>query len=342
MNTSFAKPALDWCYGHRPVLFGVLLAATIALPFMGLTTYALRVVIMIGIYILLALGLNILVGYTGLVSIGNAGFYAIGAYTSAILVTKLDFPVLLAMLCAAVMASIFGLIIGAPTLRMTGHIISIVTLGFGEIVRLVLLNWDSLTGGALGIRNIPVPDIFGLKLTLSNNGLYYFILVLVIAVALGCRQLINSKIGRAFRSIKNDELAAVMMGIRTSRYKLLAFVLSAFVSGLAGSCYAHLSSYIDSTAFTLDVSMIILCIVILGGMGTTRGMIFGAVLLISFPEFLRDLPTAFQGYRFVAYGLVLVLMMRYRPQGVLGWRSRRPYSFPRGLDANGLLVGGKG
>lgn len=202
-----------------------------------------------------------------------------------------------------------------------------VTLGFGEIIRTVFLNWDSVTNGTLGLRNIPRPTVFGFRLTLANYGIYYLMLVLVILVTLLCYLVINSKVGRALISIKEDELAATMMGIDTSAYKELAFALSAFITGLAGAFYASMISFIDPNSFTNDVSTLMVSIVILGGMGTLRGMFLGAAVLIAFPEMARFL----MNYRFVFYGLVLILMMRFRPQGILGWKSQLPYRLPKKL-----------
>lgn len=297
----------------------------LGLPFLGFTQYVMRIIIMIGIYSMLALGLNILVGYTGQVSLGHAGFYAIGAYTASLLCLKLGANFIVASLGGAALAALCGLLLGLPTLRLKGTYLSIVTLGFGEIVKMITTNWDPVTNGTLGLKNIPRPSIFGLQLTLANNGLYYLMLALVCLVTLICILLIKSKIGRAFMSIKEDELAATMMGIKTTRYKILAFVVSAFITGIVGAFYAGVIGFIEPNSFTFDVSTLIISIVILGGMGTIRGMFLGAAILISFPEIFRF----FMDYRFVVYGLILIVMMRFRPQGVLGWKSQMPYKLPK-------------
>lgn len=297
----------------------------LGLPFMGFNQYVMRIIIMIGIYSMLGLGLNVLTGYTGLVSLGHAGFYAIGAYTASLLSLKLGVNFFVAAIGGAVAASLCGLLLGLPTLRLKGTYLSIVTLGFGEIVKMVLTNWDKVTNGTLGLKNIPRPSIFGMNLTLKNNGIYYLMLVLVLLITLVCILLIKSKIGRAFMSIKEDELAATMMGIKTTRYKILAFVISAFITGVAGAFYASMIGFIDPNSFTFDTSIMIISIVILGGMGTVRGMFLGAAILIAFPEVFRFL----MDYRFVVYGLILILMMRFRPQGVLGWKSQLPYKLTK-------------
>lgn len=305
---------------------GIICAVVLlGLPYIGLNQYIMRIIIMIGIYSMLALGLNILTGYTGQVSLGHAGFYAIGAYTASLLSLKLGANFIVAAIAGAAMSSFCGLLLGLPTLRLKGTYLSIVTLGFGEIVKMILMNWDKVTNGTLGLRNIPRPSLFGVKLTLANNGIYYMMLVLVALVTLVCILIVKSKIGRAFMSIKEDELAATMMGIKTTRYKVLAFVISAFITGLAGAFYASMIGFIEPNSFTFDTSTLIISIVILGGMGTIRGMFLGSAILIAFPEVSRFM----MDYRFVVYGIVLVLMMRFRPQGALGWKSQMPYKFPK-------------
>ncbi len=305
---------------HKFYIAAIILTL-IFLPLLGLSQYVLRIMIMIGIYAMLAMGLNMLTGYTGQVSLGHAAFYAIGAYVSALLATTLQLNFFIAMLAGVVVAAISSLLLALTTLRLTGTYLSIATLGYGEIIRMILLNWEPVTNGPLGVRNIPRPSFLGYELTLANNGIYYLMLVLLGIISLLCYLIINSKIGRAFIAIKEDELAAQFMGIKTTGYKVLAFVISASIAGAAGSFYAHMIRYIDPNTFTFDTSILMLSIVILGGMGTFRGMYVGAAILIAFPEALRFLAA----YRFVVYGLILVLMMRFRPQGLLGWRSSNPY-----------------
>lgn len=301
------------------IVFSALLV--LGFPLVVSDQYLLTIVVKIGIYIMLALGLNILTGYTGLVSLGHAGFVAIGAYTSSLLAVKMGYGFFLSMVLGMVAASAAGVLLGLPTLRLSGTYLSIVTLGFGEIVKMVALNWDVVTNGTLGVKNIPKPELFGMKLTIANGGLYYLMVAMLLLITLFCVTVIKSKTGRAFLAIKTDEMAGVMMGINVTYYKVLAFVLSACICAMAGSLYTVLIGYIDPNTFTFDVSTLILSIVILGGMGTIRGMFLGAAVLIAFPEVSRSL----MDYRFVVYGLILVLMMRFRPQGLLGWKSQMPY-----------------
>ena len=247
--------------------------ALIALPVMLDNTYLLTVCVKIGSYTLLGLGLNVLTGYTGLVSLGHAGFVAIGAYTSSLCAVKLGMNFFPAMLLGMLVSGLVGVLLGLPTL------------------------------------------------TISNYGLYDLMLVLVVLTTLFCIALVKSKTGRALQAIRADELASTMMGINVTSYKILAFVISACICAVGGALYSSLIGYIDPNTFNFDVSTLILSIVILGGMGTIRGMFIGAALLIAFPEVSRFL----MEYRFVLYGVILVLMMRFRPQGILGWKSTMPY-----------------
>lgn len=306
-------------YGRSIIL--VLLASLLLIPFLELNSYIINILVKVVIYVIMALGLNILVGYTGLVSLGQAGFVAVGAYTSTILMIRFGLNFFVAALAAVVVSVFIGLIMGLPTLRLTGTYLSIVTLGFGEIIRTIIIVWDPVTRGPLGIRNIPVPSVFGFKLTMYNGGLYILSVIVMLLVMLFLFRLEKFRAGRALRAIKQDETASIMMGIDTTYYKVLAFVLSAVICALAGSIYATQLGYIDQNTFTFDMSIMILSIVILGGMGTIRGMLVGSLILVWLPELSRDL----MDYRFVLYGVILVLMMRFRPQGLLGWRSGKPY-----------------
>jgi len=329
-------PAFEkWVDRFKLPLAGAGILLLLVLPALGFNQYIMRIFIVIGIYTILALGLNILTGYTGLVSLGHAGFYAIGAYTTALLMMRLEGGFFPALLGGVLLSGLCGLLLGLPTLRLSGTYLSIVTLGFGEIVKMIIMNWDSVTNGTMGLQGIPRPVLFGLELTLANHGLYYLMLGLLLLVTLICVTIVNSKAGRAFRAIKSDELAASIMGIRTTRYKILAFVISAAVSGLAGGFYGTLVGYIDHNSFSFDVSILIISIVILGGMGTFRGMYLGAAVLIAFPEIARPL----MEWRFVIYGLVLIVMMRFRPQGLLGWRSGLPYKLPEIKEQGGVSRG---
>jgi len=326
LQTDFITPTERFFEKHRIPAMIVTLALLLGLPLMGLNTFHMRVIIMIGVFAILGLGLNLLTGYAGLVSLGHAGFFAIGAYTAALLKINFDLPYPVVMLAAACVSAVAGLLVGLPTLRLSGNYLTIVTLGFGEVVRMIIMNWRDVTGGTLGLRP-PRPAMFGVEFTLANHGFYYTMLALLILTGIACHAIIKSRTGRAFQAIREDEVAATMMGIRTTRFKILAFVLSAIITGVAGAFYAPFLGFIDHNTFVFDVSILIISIVIVGGMGTMRGMFLGAIVLVAFPEVFRFLAD----FRFVVYGLLLIIMMRFRPQGILGWKSRLPYKMPRGV-----------
>lgn len=300
--------------------------------FKFMTPANMRITTMIILYAMLGMGLNVLTGYAGLVSLGHAGFYGIGAYACALAMTKLGWSFWPSLAAAACFAALIGFLLGLPTLRLSGTYLSIVTLGFCEIVQMILKQWESVTNGNYGIRNIPKPYLFGIKLDMRTGGLFYLVLALCVLTGLACLSVKNSKSGRAFLAIKDDELAASMMGIHTSRYKILAFVISAFITGLAGGLYVVISNnYIEPSSFMFNTSIMILSVVIVGGLGTVRGMVFGSTLLWLFPQAFRFL----NEWRFVIYGVLLVLMMRFRPQGALGWQSMLPFRLSR--EAKKLL-----
>lgn len=310
---------------NQKVLLILLLAFLCLLPKGVNNQYFLTVVVKMAVYAMFGLGLNILTGYTGLVSLGHAGFVAIGAYTASLCAVKLGWSFFPSMLLGMAAAGLVGILLGLPTLRLTGTYLSIVTLGFGEIIKMIAMNWAPVTNGTLGVKNIPKPAVFGMKLTIANHGLYYLVMIILVVCTVFCLVLVKSKTGRALQAIKGDELASVMMGINVTYYKILAFVLSACICAAAGALYATLIGYVDPNTFNFDVSTLILSIVILGGMGTIRGMFLGAAILIALPEVSRFLMV----YRFVLYGVILVVMMRFRPQGILGWKSQLPYKLSK-------------
>ncbi|MEY8354260.1 branched-chain amino acid ABC transporter permease [Lachnospiraceae bacterium 54-53] len=320
---------------NRKLLLALLAVCLCLLPRAVSNQYFLTVIVKMAVYAMFGLGLNILTGYTGLVSLGHAGFVAIGAYTASICAVKLGWGFLPSSLFGMLAAGLVGVLLGLPTLRLTGTYLSIVTLGFGEIIKMIAMNWTPVTNGTLGVKNIPKPNLFGIKLTIANHGMYYLAAVILVLCTVFCYVLVKSRTGRAFQAIKGDELASVMMGINTTYYKILAFVISACICAAAGALYATLIGYVDPNTFNFDVSTLILSIVILGGMGTIRGMFLGAAILIALPEASRFL----MSYRFVLYGVILVVMMRFKPQGILGWRSRLPYKISGGVKEQLKITG---
>ena len=303
-----------------------------------------------GVFVLLALGLNIVVGYAGLLDLGYAAFFAIGAYTYAILAGS-HFNIHIAfwplLIISAFVAAFFGVILGAPTLRLRGDYLAIVTLGFGEIVPRVVLNLDKLTGGVDGLSALDQPKLPAIgpipALTFGYNPIpYYFtILVVIIICIVLIRNLQFSRLGRAWQAIREDELAAASMGINTVTTKLMAFAMGAAFSGFAGCFYASKLARVTPEAFGFVVSVTILCMVVLGGMGNIAGVIVGAAaiyalttyVLIQLPAWMSGISDAtgltfitqidFTKYNFIIFGLLLISFMLLRPQGLLPSRVRR-------------------
>ncbi|BCB96388.1 branched-chain amino acid ABC transporter permease [Dissulfurispira thermophila] len=278
-----------------------------------LKDYYIDVLIMSGIYILLALGLNIIVGFTGLLNLGFAAFYAIGAYTYAIFNTKVGLGFWASLPISASFAAIAGLLLAIPALRLRGDYLAIVTLGFGEIVRLILNNWDSLTNGPNGITGIARPLFAGFSLA-QLKYYYYLVFIIVIFSIVIIRRIELSRIGRAWIAIKENEIAASSMGINTTKYKLYAFTFGTFWAGIAGILFSAKMQFVSPESFTFMESILILSMIILGGIGNTYGAIIGAFILVILPEVLREV----QLYRMLILGIGLVFLMIFRPQGILG------------------------
>ncbi|MCL4492015.1 MAG: branched-chain amino acid ABC transporter permease [Nitrospirae bacterium] len=290
-----------------PLLFIILLV----LPF-TLRDYYMDVLVMSGIYVLLALGLNVIVGFTGLLNLGFAAFYAIGAYTYALLNTKLGLGFWPSLPLSAGAAALSGLLLAFPASISTGRELAIVTLGFGEILRIVLNNWDSFTNGPNGISGITPPFLFGVSL--GSLKYYYYLVLLIVLVAVPVMKRVEaSRIGRAWLAIKENEIAASSMGINTTRYKLYAFAFGTFWAGIAGILFAAKMRFVSPESFTFMESVLILSMVILGGLGNIYGAAAGAVILVVLPEALREV----QSYRMLILGIGLVLLMIFRPQGLL-------------------------
>lgn len=296
----------------RAVSLAVILALLVALPFAA-DRYALDLATQAGIYVMLALGLNIVVGQTGILVLGYVAFYAVGAYGYALLSTKAGIGFFPVIPIAVFLAGVSGLLLGAPILRLRGDYLAIVTLGFGEITRIVLNNWDTLTGGPNGISGIPRPSGF-----LSLKSYYFLVLLAVALTVFVAARLARSRIGRAWIAIREDETAAEAMGVNTTWLKLLAFALGAALAGLAGVFYAAKMGFVSPESFNFLESVIILCMVVLGGMGSIPGVILGAVVLYLLPEGLRE----FQQYRMLLFGAAMVVIMVFRPQGLIGTRRR--------------------
>ena len=297
---------------HRlPVALGVA-ALLIALPFVLGSAYYIRVATIVGIYVILVSGLNIIIGFTGMFSLGHAAFYGIGAYTSAMLTVFAGWPFWLALPAAGVVAGLFGTLIGLVTLRLRAVFLAFTTLGFGEITRIVILNWRSFTRGPLGIAGIPIPTIFGWQF---NGYGYYYLVVVLSALTVGIiYRIYHSRVGRALVAIREDETAAKSMGISVFGYKVLAFTLACFFAGIAGSFFAHFQRFVSADSFANLESFAIITMVALGGTGSIIGPILGATILVVFPEIFRFLAQ----YRGVIYGLILITVIVVKPGGLAG------------------------
>jgi len=308
------SPTVRSILANSPYLVIVALLAIV--PAVVTNLYHIQVMIFIGIYTILTLSLNLLNGYVGLLSIGHAAFYGVGAYASAKLVMTVGLPFPLAMLGAGAVAGLIGYLIAKPTLRLSGIYMTLATLGFNMIFFLILQNWMSFTNGPLGIMDIPPPNIFGYEIE-TRVQYYYLVFFLVLLTVVSMHRLMTCRFGRALVSIRENELAAEAMGVHTTRYKIQAFVLAAFYAGIAGSFYAHFVKYISPDSFYIYESFILLAMLAFGGQGNLIGPVVGAAVLIIIPEIFRFL----QEYRMLVYGGVLITMMLVRRQGLLGGRD---------------------
>jgi branched-chain amino acid transport system permease protein len=282
--------------------------------------YILHILVICGIYSILSVSLNLIVGYTGLVSIGHAAFFCVGAYISALLTLNFGMSPWMGLILAGCGAAVSGLIIGAPSLRLKGDYLALATVGAGIIIYQIAKNWVVVTRGPMGLPGIPAFSVFGYPLDTTWSYLVLVVGTCLITVFV-IRRLVIGSYGRVLKSVREDETASQMLGKNTVGYKLQVFAVGAFFAGIAGSLYAHYITFIDPSSFTLSESVTILLMVILGGMASIRGSLIGAVVLVIFPELLRFLgmPSSVAApLRQMIYGLLLVMLMMKRPQGLFG------------------------
>ena len=316
---------------QRWILFALFIVA-LAWPFFG-SRAAVDIATLVLIYVMLAIGLNIVVGLAGLLDLGYVGFYAVGAYTYALLAEYAGFGFWTALPIAGLAAATFGFLLGFPVLRLRGDYLAIVTLGFGEIIRIMLRNLTEITGGPNGISSIPKPELFGLSLDrraaeggqtlhdflgIAYNSSYkviflYLIALLMVIIALVViNRLMRMPIGRAWEALREDEIACRALGLNPTTVKLSAFTIGACFAGFAGSFFAARQGLVTPESFTFIESAMILAIVVLGGMGSQLGIIFAAIVMVLLQE-MRD----FNEYRMLIFGLTMIVMMIWRPQGLL-------------------------
>lgn len=282
--------------------------------------YLLHILILIGIYVIISISLNLISGYTGLISLAHAAFYGIGAYVSALLALKFGSYFMVNMALAIILAGILGALIALPSLRIHDDYFVIATFAFQVITYSIMNNWVSLTGGPMGLPGIPQPAVLGIVI---SSHLEFLILVAFFALLtyLLAYCLINSPFGRVLKAIREDEVFALSLGKDVNRYKISVFIIGAALAAIAGSLYANYITFIDPTSFTVMESVFMLSIVIIGGTGNLLGSVVGAVMLVIIPELLRflGLPSAIAAnFRQILYGSLLVVFMMFRPQGLLG------------------------
>ncbi len=300
----------------RHTFFQILVVCgTLALfPLIDHNAYHIDVMTNVGIYAILAMGLNVGVGLAGLLNLGYAAFFAIGAYAYALLNLHWHCPFWIGLPLAGICSMFFGVLIGLPSIRVRGDYLAITTLGFGEIVRIVFNNSDAWSGGPNGLLGIDRPNFFGFSFSVNATPYYYLTVVLIGITAFLLFMLCRSKIGRALVAIREDELAASCMGVNVVQIKLIAFGISAFIAGVAGSVFAAKQTIVTPDSFDFVFSVLILAMVVLGGLGNIWGAALGALVLGILPELLRE----FANYRMLIFGMLMVVMMIFRPQGILG------------------------
>ena len=281
----------------------------------------------------MSLGQNLITGYTGMLSLCGAGFFAVGSYTTAVLTTKLGWSFWASIPVAALLCALLGVLIGLPTLRLKGDYLAIATLGFAENVRNVINNWDSLTNGPMGIQRIPIITLFGVQISPYNKWAFLLLEVIMLLICYFLlERLASSRMGRALEAIREDEIASSSLGINVTKYKVASFALGAAVTGLAGCLQAEFVLSVSPGTYVFMVSIMVLCTVVLGGMGNFKAVILGAFIIqfISyFPQLIGLSNVIPAQAKQIIFGLILVVMMIYRPQGILGRKKRNNCSFEK-------------
>ncbi|MGX1499045.1 branched-chain amino acid transport system permease protein [Labrenzia sp. MBR-25] len=332
----------------------VFLILAVVLPFLLMSAYGSRgsrqyldLAILVTTYVMLGWGLNIVVGLAGLLDLGYVAFYAVGAYSYALLAQYFGFSFWICLPLAGILAAFWGIILGFPVLRLRGDYLAIVTLAFGEIIRVVLLNWYDFTGGPDGISGIPRPSFFGIEFERGPGGfadtfgleynsihriifLYYLILIMALVTNFVTMRLRKLPVGRAWEALREDEIACRSLGINTTHTKLTAFALGAMFGGFAGSFFATRQGFISPESFTFIESAVILAIVVLGGLGSQIGVVIAAVVMIGGFEFFRGL----EEYRMLVFGLLMVVIMVWKPRGLIS--TRMPSITLSGKKAKGI------
>jgi len=327
---SYMQDILLFNYPSTMVWYLVLVAALLMVP-LCFGQYWVSLMVFMGIYVIVALGMNLLTGYTGQVSLGHAAFFAAGAYTSAVLTQKLGVSFWLALPAAGVVGALLGVIVGLPALRLKGLYLAIATMGFGFIVEEVIVQWDGATNGVNGLL-VTRPHLGPVSFE-SDESYYYLVLVTVVILIIALKNILRTPTGRAFIAVRDSEVAAESMGIRLSVYKTAAFCISAFYTGIAGSLYTHFMLFIGPENFDFMVSISFLVMILVGGLGSVHGAVFGAVFITLLPElislskdFLPEFIAGQAGLQAAVYGLILILFILFEPLGLYGrWLKVKHY-----------------
>lgn len=319
--------------GRRILGIAVLVAALAVVPAFVHSDYLLNLCDLAGIYAIAVMGLGILLGFAGQMSLAQAAFFGIGAYTSGWFTTHLGWPVWPSMVMAVLLSALIGLAVGYPCLRLSGHYLALATIGFGIIAQLILINWKDVTNGSDGMTGIPAPTIGPWSID-SYGSYYYVVLAFVVICAYVAWRIKTTRVGRALEAIRENELAARATGIDATRYKIVAFVLAGAYAGLAGSLLAHSIKFLSPDSYSFDQSVVFLVMLILGGSSSISGAILGAVLLTFLPEVLRPLKNSY----IMVYGAAVVVMVIFMPRGIVGLieaaqKRLRKTGAPPGLPA---------
>ncbi len=291
----------------------IFILSALVIPWIVTNDYYLRVVIMVMLYSIVAMSINLVVGFCGQLDMGRGAFVGLGAYWSALMTTKMHMPFLLSFISAGIFAAIVGMVLGFICMKSSFDYLTLITIGFLEICRQVMLNWIPVTNGAMGIRMVPTPNAFGYSLD-SNTELFYFAFILLIISYVAIHRITKSKIGRAFSAVRDDPIAASFNGINVSYYKMINFSIASFFTGIGGAALVHFTQYASPYNYTLDQSIYQLQFAILGGLGSLPGSIIGTAILVVAPEISRVL----YEYRLLFVGMIMVVMMIYAPNGIMG------------------------
>ena len=290
----------------------VLAVILLGTPLVVSNPYNLGILNLIGLYVIVVLGLNLFIGYAGQISLGHAAFFGLGAYGSAVLTATYNFPAWPAMALTAAVIALVALALGVPTLRLSGHYLAMATLGFNYVVHSIFVQWDQVTGGPSGLSGIPPLSIFGLTFD-SDIKFHYLVWTCALVALTLCLNLVRSGVGRGLAALAQDEVAAATLGVNVQRDKVLVFVLSAVFASVAGSLYAHYFGYVNPVAFSIFKSLDLVIMVVVGGMGSIWGTLFGVALITILPHLLDF----FETYMDIIHGVILVVILLFLPQGFI-------------------------